>query len=142
VTNYATAQVVDADLVAGNIKKDVNILGVTGNLVPGITPTGNIQLTSTAQTDVTNYATAQVVDADLVAGNIKKDVNILGVTGTYEGSGGGGLQGYTLRVTGEAGSGNLTIYHSNGTSEVVRIPNNDDEGWATYSDVAYFSGLF
>ena len=68
----------------------MTILGVTGNLVPGITPTGNIQLTSTAQTDVTNYATAQVVDADLVAGNIKKDVNILGVTGTYEGSGGGG----------------------------------------------------
>lgn len=38
---------------------------------------------------MTNYATAQIVDADLVAGNIKKDVNILGVTGTYEGSGGG-----------------------------------------------------
>ncbi len=29
-------------------------------------------------------------DADLVAGNIKKDVTIFGVTGTYEGSGGGG----------------------------------------------------
>ena len=27
-------------------------------------------------------------DADLVAGNIKKDVEIFGVTGTYEGSGG------------------------------------------------------
>ena len=34
---------------------------------------------------------AQVVvagDADLVAGNIKKNVEIFGVTGTYEGSGG------------------------------------------------------
>ena len=29
-------------------------------------------------------------DADLVASNIKKDVTIFGVTGTYEGSGGGG----------------------------------------------------
>lgn len=29
-------------------------------------------------------------DANLVAGNIKKDVSIFGVTGTYEGSGGGG----------------------------------------------------
>lgn len=29
-------------------------------------------------------------DADLVAGNIKKDVNIFGVVGTYEGGGGGG----------------------------------------------------
>lgn len=57
--------------------------------VPSETPTGNINITSTAQTDVSAYATAQVVDADLVAGNIKKDVNILGVTGTYEGGGGG-----------------------------------------------------
>ena len=56
-------------------------------------PTGNIDITSMAQTDVSGYATAQVVDADLVAGNIKKDINILGVTGTYEGGGGGG---YTL----------------------------------------------
>ena len=30
-------------------------------------------------------------DADLVAGNIKKDVSIFGVTGTYEGSGGGDI---------------------------------------------------
>lgn len=32
------------------------------------------------------------VDANIVAGNIKKDVTILGVTGTYEGSGGGGFR--------------------------------------------------
>ena len=89
VTNYATAQVVDADLVAGNIKKDVDILGVVGTYeAGGITPTGNINITDMQSTDVTNYATAQVVDSDLVAGNIKKDVNILGVIGTYEGSGG------------------------------------------------------
>ena len=56
----------------------------------GVTPTGNINITSTAQTDVSAYATAQVVDADLVASNIKKDVDILGVVGTYEGGGGGG----------------------------------------------------
>lgn len=85
VAQYATAQVVDADLIAGNIKKDVNILGVTGTYEGGgITPTGNINITTTSQVDVTNYATAQVVDSDLVAANIKKDVNILGVTGTYD----------------------------------------------------------
>lgn len=55
----------------------------------GITPSGNISITTTQQTDVTNYATAQVVDADLVAANIKKDVNILGVVGSYEGTSGG-----------------------------------------------------
>ncbi len=50
--------------------------------VAGIVPTGNINITDMQSTDVTNYATAQVVDANLVAGNIKKDVNILGVVGT------------------------------------------------------------
>jgi hypothetical protein len=49
-----------------------------------ITPTGKLEITGTAEVDVTNYAAAQVVDANLVAGNIKKDVTILGVTGTYE----------------------------------------------------------
>ena len=89
VTNYATATVVDSDLVQGNIKKDVNILGVVGTYEgSGIVPTGNINITSMNQTDVTNYATAQVVEANLVAENIKKDVSILGVTGIYEGGGG------------------------------------------------------
>ena len=50
----------------------------------GITPTGNINITNTSQTDVTNYATAQVVDANLVAGNIKNGVSILGVVGIYD----------------------------------------------------------
>lgn len=49
-----------------------------------ITPTGKIDITGTAEVDVTNYAAAQVVDANLIAENIKKDVTILGVTGTYE----------------------------------------------------------
>jgi hypothetical protein len=49
-----------------------------------ITPTGKKNITDTSETDVTAYATAQVVDENLVAGNIKKDVTILGVTGTYE----------------------------------------------------------
>lgn len=46
--------------------------------------TGKIEITGTAEVDVTNYASAQVVDANLVAENIKKDVTILGVTGSYE----------------------------------------------------------
>lgn len=49
-----------------------------------ITPTGKIDITGTAEVDVTAYASAQVVDSNLIAGNIKKDVTILGVTGTYE----------------------------------------------------------
>ncbi len=46
--------------------------------------TGKVEITGTAEVDVTEYASAQVVDANLVAGNIKKDVTILGVTGSYE----------------------------------------------------------
>lgn len=40
-------------------------------------------------TSVTVSAVTSSIDADIVAGNIKSGVNILGVTGTYEGSGGG-----------------------------------------------------
>lgn len=37
------------------------------------------------------FEVTAAIDSNIVAGNIKKDVEILGVTGTYEGSGGGGL---------------------------------------------------
>lgn len=46
--------------------------------------TGKVNITDTSEVNVTAYATAQVVDENLIAGNIKKDVTILGVTGTYE----------------------------------------------------------
>jgi hypothetical protein len=73
----------------------------------------------------------------LVAGNIKKDVNILGVTGTYEGSGGGGggLQGYNVTFA-DSGSNGVTVtaYHPDGTSQSVSF-------WGGYSptisNVAY-----
>lgn len=49
------------------------------------TPTASIEITNTSPTDVTNYATAQVVDANLVSANIAKGVVVLGITGTHEG---------------------------------------------------------
>lgn len=61
-----------------------NISAVADNIV-GVHPTGKKTITSTAEVDVTNYASAQVVDANLNAGNIKKDISILGITGSYEG---------------------------------------------------------
>lgn len=73
-----------ADCVAANILQGKRILGVIGTLVKGITPSGKKTITSTAETDVTNFATAQVVDSNLVASNIKKNVSILGITGTLE----------------------------------------------------------
>lgn len=51
----------------------------------GITPTGTINITDTALTDVAQYRYAQISSETLIAENIKKEVDILGVTGTYEG---------------------------------------------------------
>ena len=56
----------------------------TANVAVPNPSTGKIDITGTAEVDVTSYAAAQVVDANLIAENIKKDVTILGVTGTYE----------------------------------------------------------
>lgn len=72
------------DCVAENILQGKTILQVQGALVKGITPSGKKTITSTAETDVTNFATAQVVDDNLVASNIKKGVSVLGITGTFE----------------------------------------------------------
>ena len=91
-------------LLPGNIKKDIDIAGVIGTLEEGIVPTGNINLTDTNQTNVTNYATAQVVDSNLVESNIKKDVTILGITGTYEPSGSG------VWTEVNVGNGNYTVW--------------------------------
>ena len=125
VSLYQYAQVSDGNLVAGNIKKGVNILGIIGTL-EGTTPvSGTLQITSNGTFDVSDKqyaevnvsarlsnpktvvpsATSQTVlpdqgddglsqvtvsgDANLVAGNIKKDVSIFGVTGTLEGGSGG-----------------------------------------------------
>lgn len=61
----------------------------------GVVPTGNQDITDLTSYDVTAKATAQISAterAKIIAGNIKKDVTILGVTGTYEGGGGSGAK--------------------------------------------------
>ena len=60
---------------------------VTPNMitsVSGVTPSGTKNITDTSLTDVSLFQYAQVSDGNLVAENIKKDVSILGITGTLE----------------------------------------------------------
>lgn len=67
------------------VLKDNNGTKVTGNYDNYVLPTGNINITNTEETDVSEYATAQIVDANLLPENIKDGVIILGVTGEYAG---------------------------------------------------------
>lgn len=54
----------------------------------GIQPSGLYDITDTSMHDVSAYQYAVVADSNLTASNIKKDVSILGILGTYEGEGG------------------------------------------------------
>lgn len=64
IDNSGTAGIrhnyVVTNLTAENIKKGVNILGVTGTLEPGITPTGTLDITTNGTHDVTTYASVNV----------------------------------------------------------------------------------
>lgn len=53
---------------------------ITNNLMK--IPTATISITTTASYDVTNYATAQVSDVNLVASKIPEGTTILGVQGS------------------------------------------------------------
>lgn len=55
----AVTSSIDANIVAGNIKKDVEILGVTGDYTAP-TPTGTINITTNGTHDVASYANADV----------------------------------------------------------------------------------
>lgn len=85
----------DSDLVSENIKSGVNIFGVVGNVVESnnttttITPTTSLQMITPDSpyngfSSVTVDAVTNSIDKNIAAGNIKKDVTILGVTGTLE----------------------------------------------------------
>ena len=86
---------IDANIVAGNIKSGVEILGVSGNVVElnGETKTiiprtyGQTIYPTAPKNGITQIEVSAVtasIDANITAGNIKKDVQILGVTGTLE----------------------------------------------------------
>lgn len=117
---------IDANITAGNIKSGVTILGVTGNVVElngetvSVTPTTSSQtITPTspknAITEVSVSAVTSSIDANIQAGNIKKDVTILGVTGSYEGGGGGSGLALELEVSGGK------LQHSTTASSIIDL---------------------
>ena len=52
------------------------VLGITST-----TPSGTVNISTLNLTDVTGYASAKISDSNLVTGNIKNGISILGVTG-------------------------------------------------------------
>ena len=90
VSGYASAQLnvaVPNSYSAGDEGKVVNNGALVAQTAHAdVTPTTSDQTIDTN----TNDSIKVKGDADLVASNIKKDVEIFGVTGSYEGGGGGG----------------------------------------------------
>ena len=93
----AVTSAIDSNIQASNIKAGVTILGVQGNVEPdkpdqtkSCTPTTSQQViepdTGYELTSVTVAGVTNAIDQNIVAENIKKDVTILGVTGTLESS--------------------------------------------------------
>lgn len=122
----------DTDLVASNIKKGVSIFNVTGTYEsePSLQ---NKSVTPSAKNQVivpdTNYdGLAQVTvagDADLVAGNIKKGVEIFGVTGSYEATGGPTLPTLTNPGTADDLAEDKQFIDANGNVITGAVPTKD-----------------
>lgn len=134
VTVGAVTSSIDSNIQAGNIKSGVNILGVNGTYTGGgsnyqqktVTPSASQQVVSA---DSGYDALSQVTvngSSNLVAGNIKKDVEIFGVTGTLE-SGGVTLNPHPTSLA-YAGSGDT---NSNSHSDILPA----DGSWTTAVDL-------
>lgn len=96
ITVKAVTSAIDEDIVAGNIKSGVTILGVEGSVVELAGETTEITATTSEQTieptegkngftSITVNPVTASIDANIIAENIKSGVTILGVEGTYTG---------------------------------------------------------
>lgn len=106
----AVDNTIDENITAANIVSGVTILGVSGSATVldgetvSVTPTTSAQtITPTAPkngiTEVSVAAVTATIDANIIAGNIKDGVTILGVTGDYTGGGSTGKYSLLQRVT-------------------------------------------
>ena len=97
VTVNAVTSSIDPDIQAGNIKRGIEILGVTGTFDGGSLGTKTVNSSTSTQTitpepsdyglsSVTVNAVTSSIDSNIQAGNIKSGVTILGITGNYSGT--------------------------------------------------------
>ena len=134
ITVSAVTSSIDANITSSNIKSGVTILGVNGSVVEldgeqiNITPTTSQQVITptspkNAITQATVSAVTSSIDANITAENIKKDVEILGVTGSYEGITPTGTlsisQNGTYDVTNYA-TASVTVSGGGGYTEIPR----------------------
>ena len=121
--------------VVGYASVDVNVPNTYTAGDEGKVVSSGALVSQTAHADVTPTTSDQTIDtttnnslkvkgdANLVAGNIKKDVEIFGTTGSYEGGGGG----YTAEeIASKTVSGAITIDASN-------VPTIKDRAFSGYS---------
>ena len=201
---------IDSDIVAGNIKSGVSILGVSGTVTELVGETRTVSITSTGGNTFTpssgkngitsikcnptnkaltitpsktsqtktvpsgysGYGTVKCnavtssIDSNITAGNIKSGVTILGVTGTYEGSGATEPFDWSARqnVTGLSNGAidkqleylngeyvlisNNSLYTStDGLTWIKRVnslpqPDDDYVEWENYAGFAYGNGVY
>ena len=130
-----------------NTIQPINMAEEINGIPTGITPSGKIEITNTEEINVTNYETAQVVDSNLSAENIKEGVSILGKVGTFKGSGDTAQEDglVTREITSYANDritkvGNYVFsYNSNLTS--IDLPNVTSIGQSSFSYCSNLSNV-
>ena len=118
-TTISSNGAVAADIASGK-KAYVNGSLVTGTLTyanPSISVASTGIVTATANGKSATLQISSTHDADLVASNIRKDITILGVKGTYTGDG-ITLNTYTVNIKKSADiSDTVTVYYTNGAAQ-------------------------
>ena len=113
----------------------INMAEEIDDIVTGITPSGKINITNTEEINVTNYETAQVVDSNLSAENIKEGVSILGKVGTFKGS----SSESTLKKLLDATKSSYGLFHE---CDMANINVNDLINYSDTENVTNMGSMF
>ena len=156
----------DTNLTATNIRSGTSIFGVTGTLTPIHAACSDDSLNSSAcSTAAGRYVTATAganisganaalittipagyydgsrtltaADTNLIAANVRNDVEIFGVTGTYVGSGGGGTFASYMTSAGHRTLGSTPItLKQEGVDNAAAIYTNNSSGYRAVPSIS------